>query len=86
MSQQDIINGLLEEISENERIINILRRQRIESETELTQAIRYTVEYVGMETLPPVDGWSWYDALKKYDPEVAHSMRYEYLEYKERNK
>jgi len=86
MSQQDIINGLLEEISENEKNINILRRQRNESESDLLEALIHTVEYVGMETLPPVDGWSWYDALKKYDPEAAHHMRYQYLEYKERNK
>ena len=35
---------------------------------ELTEAIRFTVEYVGLEMLPPIDGWSWFDALVKYDP------------------
>ena len=38
---------------------------------ELTEAIRLTVEYVGMDTLPPIEGWSWYDALVKYAPDVA---------------
>ena len=38
---------------------------------ELTEAIRLTVEYVGLETLPPIEGWSWWDALVKYAPEKA---------------
>ncbi|MEU8023693.1 hypothetical protein AB0B88_15910 [Micromonospora haikouensis] len=38
---------------------------------ELVDAIRLTVEYLGTDTLPPVPGWSWYDALRKYAPHVA---------------
>ena len=38
---------------------------------ELTEAIRFTVEYVGLAMLPPLEGWSWFDVLKKYDPETA---------------
>ena len=38
---------------------------------ELVEAIRFTVEYVGLETLPPIEGWSWYDELLKYAPENA---------------
>ena len=41
---------------------------------ELTEAIRFTVEYVGLETLPPTEGWSWYDALLKYAPEKAKAF------------
>jgi hypothetical protein len=41
---------------------------------ELTEAIRLTVEYVGTETLPPVEGWSWYDALVKYAPDKAAAL------------
>lgn len=37
---------------------------------ELTEAIRLTVEYVGVDILPPIEGWSWYDALSKYAPET----------------
>lgn len=36
---------------------------------ELAQAIRLTREYVGPEKLPALDGWSWYDALKRHAPE-----------------
>lgn len=36
---------------------------------ELTEAIRFTVEYVGTDLLQAYPGWSWYDALKKYAPE-----------------
>ncbi|MFI1166579.1 hypothetical protein ACH4UM_23985 [Streptomyces sp. NPDC020801] len=35
---------------------------------ELAQAIRLTREYVGEELLPPIDGWSWYDALRRHAP------------------
>lgn len=42
---------------------------------ELTEALRLTVEYVGVRTLPPVVGWSWYDALLKHDPETAEYLR-----------
>lgn len=40
-------------------------------EEELANAIRLTVEYVGNDWLPAIEGWSWYDALVKYDPAMA---------------
>ena len=42
---------------------------------ELCEAIRFTVEYIGTDRLPPVEGWSWYDALVKYAPEDAAEFR-----------
>ena len=41
---------------------------------ELTEAIRLTVEYVGNDMLPAIEGWEWYDALVKYAPEVAQAF------------
>jgi hypothetical protein len=41
---------------------------------ELTEAIRFTVEFVGTDTLPAIEGWSWYDALVKYAPEKAKAF------------
>lgn len=41
---------------------------------ELCNAIRLTVEYVGVDTLQPIDGWSWFDALKKYAPDMAQAF------------
>ncbi|WP_327592485.1 hypothetical protein [Streptomyces chartreusis] len=35
---------------------------------ELAQALRLTREYVGDELLPAVEGWSWYDALRRHAP------------------
>lgn len=32
----------------------------------LADALRLTQEYVGDETLPPLPGWSWFDALEQY--------------------
>lgn len=42
---------------------------------ELTEAIRLTVEYVGTDTLPAIEGWSWYDAMCKYAPEDAERLK-----------
>ena len=39
--------------------------------TELTEAIRLTVEYVGNDTLPALEGWSWFEAMRKYDLAAA---------------
>ena len=38
---------------------------------DLVEALRLTVEYVGLEVLPPLAGWSWFDALQRHAPEVA---------------
>ena len=42
---------------------------------ELIEAIRFTVEYVGTAMLPPIEGWSWYDALSKYSPATAEALK-----------
>lgn len=42
---------------------------------EMAEAIRLTVEYVGTDTLPPRIGWSWYDALLAYRPDLAAPFR-----------
>ncbi|QDM57120.1 hypothetical protein SEA_WHACK_57 [Rhodococcus phage Whack] len=47
---------------------------KAEAVEALTEAIRFTVEYVGLETLPPIEGWSWYSALTKYAPEKAKAF------------
>lgn len=33
---------------------------------KLAEALRLTQEYVGDDLLPPVPGWSWFDALQEY--------------------
>lgn len=45
---------------------------------ELSDALRLTVEYVGMQKLPPIPGWSWYDALSKYAPSMALTFKNEF--------
>jgi hypothetical protein len=35
---------------------------------ELAEALRLTREYVGEDLLPAVEGWSWYDALRRWAP------------------
>lgn len=32
----------------------------------LAEALRLTREYVGADRLPAIEGWSWYDALRRY--------------------
>ena len=41
------------------------KKQLREENWDLINAIRLTQEY---SQLPAVEGWSWYDALKKYAP------------------
>jgi len=50
-------------------------KERDEAIHELTEAIRLTVEYMGVEMLPPIEGWSWYAALVKYAPEKAKPFK-----------
>ncbi len=50
------------------------RAERDVAIRELTEAIRFTVEYTGNDMLPAIEGWDWYDALVKYAPEVAQAF------------
>lgn len=54
-----LINDYNEVVIENTRLIDRI--------AELERAIRLTQEYVGDEVLPPLPGWSWYDALHKQE-------------------
>ena len=49
---------------------------------ELCEAIRLTVEYLGLDILPAQPGWSWYDALAKHNPALLRQM----LDYMPRTK
>lgn len=42
-----------------------------DNEYELLMALKFTADYVGRDILPAIPGWSWYDAIKKYSPELA---------------
>lgn len=56
---------------QRERELKKVGEARHRAETavaELAQAIRLTREYVGEELLPPIEGWSWYDALRRHAP------------------
>lgn len=59
-----------EEVSDcKERQTDALRDQlrgAVEAAAELARALRLTQEYVGDELLPPIEGWSWYEALKAH--------------------
>ncbi|URC17676.1 hypothetical protein SEA_TARDUS_61 [Gordonia phage Tardus] len=48
------------------------RDRLFETAKQLSQAIVHTVEYVGNDMLPAIEGWSWYDALRKFDPDAAN--------------
>lgn len=48
----------------------------VEAAAELAQALRLTQEYIGDELLPPIEGWSWFDALSKHGHyETAQAKR-----------
>lgn len=58
----------LNHIQKNVQAMMELHKTAVE---ELTEAIRFTAEYLGPDKLPAIEGWSWYDALVKYAPEKA---------------
>jgi hypothetical protein len=43
----------------------------------LAEALRLTQEYLGSAVLPPIEGWSWFDALTAYygEPFVPADQR-----------
>ena len=49
-------------------------RERDRAIHDLTEALRLTVEYMP-SALPPIEGWSWYDAMVTYAPEKAKALR-----------
>ena len=40
---------------------------------DMAEAIRLTAEYAG-DLLPALDGWSWFDALKRHRPAIAQAF------------
>lgn len=64
---------ILEKVAVDEDVDNVSSEE--DAVLELCNAIRLSVEYVGTKTLPPIEGWSWYDALKKHAPEMAQELR-----------
>lgn len=63
----DTVLALLDRLADRAAVPDAANR-------ELTEAIRLTVEYVGNDMLPAIEGWDWYDALVKYAPEVAQAF------------
>lgn len=45
-----------------------------EAVNELVGALIHTMEYLGERMLPAIEGWSWFDALKKYAPQEAQNF------------
>lgn len=43
--------------------------------SKLATALVHTVEYVGNDVLPVLEGWSWYDALLAYDEALIAEWR-----------
>jgi hypothetical protein len=43
---------------------NVSSEEKDEVILMLVEAIRLTQEYCGDRLLPPVEGWSWYDAIR----------------------
>lgn len=72
LSYDDRVDDLKKEQARN----SILQLEK----DELVDALIKTVSYVGNDMLPPIDGWSWYDALKKFRPASAENYAKVYEE------
>jgi len=53
--------------------IRVIQSQQ-RATADLADAIRLTVEYLGLDILPAQPGWSWYDALAKHNPALLQQM------------
>lgn len=59
--------------------IEVAKRINREQEVKpVVEALRLTHEYVGAGMLPPIDGWDWYDVMKRYDPGYALKVEKKY--------
>jgi len=54
--------ALMAEISKDFTELETKNKRLCEALDEALMAILYTRDYVGEEKLPPIAGWSWYDA------------------------
>lgn len=65
----DAHERILELERENLLLTKQVNAHQIDAE-RLAHALKYTQEYLGNATLPPIGGWDWYDALKlHYGPD-----------------
>ena len=56
-------------------VVDVLKmRSQRKAILALIEGLRLTVEYVGTDTLPPIEGWSWYDTLMLYSPETVREI------------
>ena len=53
--------------------IRVIQSQQ-RATADLADAIRLTVEYLGLDILPAQPGWSWYDALTKHNPALLRQI------------
>ncbi len=73
-------------LEETERVVAAARAEGEQAEREalrLAEALRLTEEYLRPSgVLPPIEGWSWFDALEAYHaahPDYPPSWRPEYV-------
>ena len=76
------ITELKDNLREARRNFSELQDTHTSDVNYLIEALCQTVDYVGTDTLPPVEGWSWFDALKKYRPFRASDCKKAYDELK----
>lgn len=65
------IANLTESLRASLRETDEAKTKRTEDVDYLVGALRDTIDHVGSDKLPPAEGWPWYDALKKYRPNLS---------------
>lgn len=63
-AELDKVTAERDRLADRYRKVAAAHDQRVGRVTELEEALRHTVEYVGLSTLQPEPGWAWYDALR----------------------
>ena len=58
--------------------VDRVAKENAAARNDLTEALRLTVDYVGLSTLPAIPGWTWFDALTKHAPGIADQFVEQY--------
>ena len=64
------VDDIMRKVDELEEAAKASRSELNDLLSFSLQSIVLTHDYVGSKTLPPIDGWSWFDACKKIALEI----------------
>lgn len=80
---EENMEDLKRQVKETEAKVEKVQAIRNEDVKYLMDALCKTMDHIGSELLPPVEGWPWFDAMMKYRPERAIQWQDAYGKHRE---